>query len=74
MIIIFNRMVLEEDKHFADFHLLADLVFSFALILYHFSQPVAQPGFLDQWASFACVGEKRWAKWARLLLMGPTKY
>jgi hypothetical protein len=36
--------------------------------------PVAQPGFLDQWASFACVGEKRWAKRARLLLMGPTKY
>jgi hypothetical protein len=23
---------------------------------------VAQPGFLDQWASFACVGEKRWTK------------
>jgi hypothetical protein len=37
-------------------------------------RPVAQPGFIDQWANFACVGKKRWAKWARFLLMGPTKY
>jgi hypothetical protein len=23
---------------------------------------VAQPGFLDQWASFSCVEKKRWAR------------
>jgi hypothetical protein len=37
-------------------------------------QSVAQPGFIDQWANFACVGKRRWAKWARFLLMGSTKY
>jgi hypothetical protein len=31
---------------------------------------VAQPGFLDQWANFSCVEKKRWAKWARFLLIG----
>jgi hypothetical protein len=31
---------------------------------------VAQPGFLDQWANFYCVKERRWAKWASFLLMG----
>ncbi len=29
--------------------------------------PVAQPGFLDQWANFSCVEKKRWA---RFLLTG----
>jgi hypothetical protein len=33
----------------------------------HDNEPVAQPGFLDQWANFACVRKKRWAKWARFL-------
>jgi hypothetical protein len=31
--------------------------------------PVAQPGFLDQWTNFSCVEKKRWAKWARFLLI-----
>jgi hypothetical protein len=35
---------------------------------------VAQPEFIDQWANFACVRKKRWAKWAGFLLMGKTKY
>jgi hypothetical protein len=40
---------------------------------------VAQTGFLDQWANFSCVEKKRWAKWARFLLIGhkifgPTKH
>jgi len=26
------------------------------------SQPVAQTEFIDQWANFACVRKKRWAK------------
>jgi beta-glucosidase-like glycosyl hydrolase len=30
-------------------------------------QTVAQPGFLNQWANFACVRKRRWAKWARFL-------
>jgi hypothetical protein len=32
--------------------------------------PVAQPGFLDQWANFSCVEKNQWAKWAALLLIG----
>jgi hypothetical protein len=30
--------------------------------------------FFEQWANFACVRKKRWAKWAGFLLMDQTKY
>jgi hypothetical protein len=38
------------------------------------SAAVAQPEFFEQWANFACVRKKLWAKWAGFLLMGQTKY
>jgi len=37
-------------------------------------ESLAQPEFFEQWANFACVREKRWAKWTGFLLMGQTKY
>jgi hypothetical protein len=33
---------------------------------------VAQLSFLDQWANFCFVEKKRWAQWARFLLIGQT--
>ncbi len=41
--------------------------FTFSKFVSPSGRAVAQPGFLDQWANFACVRKKRWAKWARFL-------